>query len=170
MHAMRFVDILLVEFDREAGLTRQVLERLPGDRLDWQPHPRSRSLGQLALHLAELPRWGASVAAGAEFDLEQIPLAASAVPATVADLLTRFDGNSSEARRAVSSRTDAELLAPWTLRRAGDEVFTVPRLMAVRTVLLQHATHHRGQLTVYLRLLDVPLPPLYGPTADEGRW
>jgi uncharacterized damage-inducible protein DinB len=170
MSTMRFVDILLVEFDREAGLTRQVLERLQGDRLDWQPHPRSRTLGQLALHLAELPRWGASVAAGAEFDLEQMPATPSASPANVAGLLTLFEANSSEARRAVSTRTDAELLAPWTLRRAGDEVFTVPRLMAVRTVLLQHATHHRGQLTVYLRLLDVPLPPLYGPTADEGRW
>jgi uncharacterized damage-inducible protein DinB len=165
---MRFVDILLVEFDREARLTRQVLERLPGDRLDWQPHPRSRTLGQLALHLAELPRWGASVAAGAEFDLEQISIAPPMAPS--AALLTLYDANTSEARRAVSTRTDAELLAPWTLRRAGDEVFTVPRLMAVRTVLLQHATHHRGQLTVYLRLLDVPLPPLYGPTADEGRW
>jgi uncharacterized damage-inducible protein DinB len=167
---MRFVDILLVEFDREARLTRQVLERLPGDRLDWQPHPRSRTLGQLALHLAELPRWGASVAAGAEFDLEQISIAPPMAPSNVAALLTLYDANTSEARRAVSTRTDAELLAPWTLRRAGDEVFTVPRLMAVRTVLLQHATHHRGQLTVYLRLLDVPLPPLYGPTADEGRW
>ena len=170
MHAMRFVDILLVEFDREAGLTRHVLERLPGDRLDWQPHPRSRTLGQLALHLAELPRWGASVAAGAEFDLEHIPAAPAAPPSSVAALLTLFTTNASDARHAMSSRTDAELLAPWTLRRSGEEVFTVPRLMAIRTVLLQHATHHRGQLTVYLRLLDVPLPPLYGPTADEGRW
>jgi uncharacterized damage-inducible protein DinB len=167
---MRFVDILLVEFDREAGLTRHVLERLPGDRFDWQPHPRSRSLGQLAVHLAELPRWGASVAAGAEFDLDQIPAASAATATSVAALLSLFTANVSEARRAVSSRTDAELLAPWTLRRAGEEVFTVPRLMAIRTVLLQHATHHRGQLTVYLRLLDVPLPPLYGPTADEGKW
>jgi uncharacterized damage-inducible protein DinB len=167
---MRFVDILLVEFDRETGLTRQVLERLPGDRLDWQPHLRSRTLGQLALHLADLPRWGASVAAGAEFDLEQMPTTLAAAPPNVAALLTRFNTNASDARHAVASRTDAELLAPWTLRRGGDEVFTVPRLVAIRTVLLQHATHHRGQLTVYLRLLDVPLPPLYGPTADEGRW
>ena len=170
MHTMRFVDILLVEFDREAGLTRQVLERLPGDRFDWQPHPRSRTLGQLALHLAELPRWGALVAAGAEFDLEHIPTVPAVPPSSVAALLTLFSTNASDARRAVSGRTDAELLAPWTLRRAGEEVFTVPRLMAIRTVLLQHGTHHRGQLTVYLRLLDVPLPPLYGPTADEGRW
>ena len=167
---MRFVDILLVEFDREAGLTQQMLERLPGDRFDWQPHRRSRSLGQLALHLAELPRWGASVAAGAEFDLDQIPAVPTTTPSSVASLLALFTANASEARRAVSSRTDAELLAPWTLRRGGEEVFTVPRLMAIRTVLLQHATHHRGQLTVYLRLLDVPLPPLYGPSADEGRW
>jgi uncharacterized damage-inducible protein DinB len=170
MHTMRFVDILLVEFDREAGLTRQVLERLPGDRFDWQPHPRSRTLGQLGLHLAELPRWGALVAAGAEFDLEHIPTMPAVPPSSVAALLTLFSTNASDARRAVSGRTDAELLAPWTLRRAGEEVFTVPRLMAIRTVLLQHGTHHRGQLTVYLRLLDVPLPPLYGPTADEGRW
>jgi uncharacterized damage-inducible protein DinB len=167
---MRFVDVLLVEFDREAGLTRRLLERLPGDRFDWQPHPRSRTLGQLAGHLAELPRWGASVAAGAEFDLEQIPATPVTPPANVAALLTLFNANTGDARQAVSSRTDAELLAPWTLRRGAEEVFTVPRLIAIRTVLLQHATHHRGQLTVYLRLLEVPLPPLYGPTADEGRW
>ena len=85
----------------------------------------------------------------------------------VDELLALYDANVTLVRRAVASRTDAELLAPWTLRRGGTEIFTVPRLIALRTLLLQHATHHRGQLSVYLRLLDVPLPPLYGPTADE---
>ena len=166
---MRFVDILLVEFDREAGLTRRLLERTPADRFDWQPHPRSRTLGQLVTHLVELPRWAVALAAGAEFDLDQMP-AAREIRATIAGTLGAFDANITEARLAIASRTDAELLAPWTLRRAGEEVFTVPRLIAMRTVLLQHATHHRGQLSVYLRMLEVPLPPLYGPTADEGRW
>jgi uncharacterized damage-inducible protein DinB len=160
------VDILLAEFDRETALTRRLLARVPPDRLGWQPHARSRTLGGLAVHLAELPAWGATLVEQAEFDLE------SRTPAHRADgsleeLLALYDANVSLVRRAVASRTDAELLAPWTLRRGGKEIFTVPRLIALRTLPLQHATHHRGQLSVYLRLLDVPLPPLYGPTADE---
>jgi uncharacterized damage-inducible protein DinB len=166
---VRFIDILLAEFDREANLTYAVLGRIPGDRLDWQPHQRSRTIGQLAAHLADLPRWATAVIEGREFDLDAMPPSTES-PASLADVISRFDVNVGEARRALVARTDAELLAPWTLRRGGEEVFTVPRLIAVRTVLLQHATHHRGQLTVYLRLLDVPLPPLYGPSADEGRW
>jgi uncharacterized damage-inducible protein DinB len=166
---LRFVDVLLVEFDREADLTRRLLSRTPPDRLDWQPHQRSRTLGQLIAHLAALPTWATGIARGVEFDLDGMPRPEEIVR-SLSDVLAAFDANAGDARRAVASQTDAELMAPWTLRRAGQEVFTVPRLIAIRTILLQHATHHRGQLSVYLRLLDVPLPPLYGPTADEGRW
>jgi uncharacterized damage-inducible protein DinB len=118
------------------------------------------------VHLAELPTWGVVLIDQAEFDLDdRKPTDPSG--GSVDELLALYDANVRLARRAVASRTDAELLAPWTLRRGGVEIFTVPRLIALRTLLLQHATHHRGQLSVYLRLLDVPLPPLYGPTADE---
>ena len=163
---IRFVDVLLAEFDRETALTRRLLVRMPADRLDWQPHARSRTLGGLAMHLAELAAWGAVLVEQAEFDLES-RRPADRSSASLDELLSLYDANVTLVRRAVASKTDAELLAPWTLRRGGTEVFTVPRLIALRTLLLQHATHHRGQLSVYLRLLDVPLPPIYGPTADE---
>ncbi len=166
---MRLTDILLAEFDREAGLTRRVLARAPGDRLDFCPHPRSMTLGRLITHLAELPAWGAALVASDGFDLADRP-ANDRVEASLADVLAAFDRNISSARQAIVARTDAELLAPWTLKTGGRDVFTVPRLIALRMLLLEHSTHHRGQLTVYLRLLDVPLPPLYGPTADEGRY
>lgn len=164
---LRFADLLLMEFDRESGLTRRLLTRLPADRLEWRPHEKSMTLGRLATHLAELPAWGARLVERSEFDLAARPSVEHAESSAQA-IVTLFDGNTSDARKAIVARSDAELLAPWTLRRAGVEVFTVPRLVALRTLLLQHATHHRGQLSVYLRLLDVPLPPLYGPSADEG--
>ncbi len=164
---LRLAEILLAEFDRETALTRRLIERTPADCLDWRPHPKSMTLGRLVTHLAELAGWGASVLTSEGFDL--VGAAASdRAESTMADVLALFDTNVRAARRGLLDRTDGELLAPWTLKRDGQDVFTVPRLMAVRTVLFQHAAHHRGQLSVYLRLLDVPLPPLYGPTADEG--
>ena len=164
---MRLIELLLAEFDREAGLTRRVLARAPGDRLDFCPHPRSMTLGRLITHLAELPAWGAALLASDGFDLANRP-ANDRVEASLADALASFDRNVSAVRHAIVTRTDAELLAPWTLKTEGKDVFTVPRLIALRLLLLEHSTHHRGQLTVYLRLLDVPVPALYGPSADEG--
>jgi uncharacterized damage-inducible protein DinB len=166
---LKFGDLLLAEFDREAGLTRRVMSRVPADRLDWQPHPKSMTLGRLVTHLAELPAWGASVVASAEYDLANRSATALIDP-TIEAALARFDANVAIARQAIVARTDPELLAPWTLKSEGRELFTAPRLVALRTLLLEHSTHHRGQLTVYLRLLDVPLPALYGPSADEGRF
>jgi uncharacterized damage-inducible protein DinB len=163
---IRFVDVLLAEFDRESALTRRLLVRVPTDRLVWRPHDRSRTLGHLVTHLADLPAWGAALVERAEYDLDERALIDRS-ESSIEAVLSLFDANIGLARRAVSARTDAELLAPLTLRRGGKEIFTVPRLIALRTMLLQHATHHRGQLSVYLRLLDVPLPPMYGPTADE---
>jgi uncharacterized damage-inducible protein DinB len=166
---LRFADLLLAEYDREAALTRRLITRVPVDRLDWRPHDRSMTLGRLATHLAELAGWGASVLTADAFDLANRP-PVDRREASVQAVIDLFDANVRLARAALVGRTDGELLAPWTLRRDGQDVFTVPRLVAARTVLLQHAAHHRGQLSVYLRLLDVPLPPLYGPTADEGAY
>lgn len=166
---LRFTDILLAEFDREAGLTRRVIARAPADRFDWRPHPRSMTLGRLVTHLADLPGWAATLVASAAYDLADRP-AGERVESSLAAAVALFDANVAAVRREIVARTDAELLAPWTLRSDGRDVFTVPRLVALRTLLLEHSTHHRGQLTVYLRLLDVPVPPLYGPTADEGRF
>jgi uncharacterized damage-inducible protein DinB len=165
---LKFADVLLAEFDRGAGLTRRVLARVPPDRLEWRPHEKSMTLGRLVTHLAELPGWGASLVETREYDLSQRP------PTEQTDLTldaarARFEANVAAMRQAILSRTDPELLAPWTLKSEGRELFTAPRLVALRTLLLEHSAHHRGQLTVYLRLLDVPLPPLFGPSADEGR-
>lgn len=165
---LKFADVLLAEFDRESGLTRRVLARVPADRFDWRPHEKSMTLGRLVTHLAELPGWGASLVAATEYDLANRPPAGH-TDLTLEAALARFDTNVATVRQAILGRTDGELLAPWTLKSEGRELFTAPRLVALRTLLLEHSTHHRGQLTVYLRLLDVPLPPLYGPSADEGR-
>lgn len=165
---LKFADVLLAEFDREAGLTRRVIARAPADRFGWRPHEKSMTLGRLVTHLAELPGWAASLVATAEYDLANRPPSDETDP-TLEAALARFDANVAAVRQAIVARTDPELLAPWTLKSEGRELFTAPRLVALRTLLLEHSTHHRGQLTVYLRLLDVPLPPLYGPSADEGR-
>lgn len=165
---LTFADVLLAEFDRGAGLTRRVLARVPPGRLEWRPHEKSMTLGRLVTHLAELPGWGASLVETNEYDLSQRP-ATEQTDLTLDAARARFEANVAAMRQAILSRTDPELLAPWTLKSEGRELFTAPRLVALRTLLLEHSAHHRGQLTVYLRLLDVPLPPLFGPSADEGR-
>ena len=165
---LKFADVLLAEFDRETALTRRVLSRVPADRFDWRPHEKSMTLGRLVTHLAELPGWAAALIAATEYDLANRPTS-DQTDLSLDAALARFDTNVSAVRQAIVARTDPELLAPWTLKSEGRELFTAPRLIAVRTLLLEHSTHHRGQLTVYLRLLNVPLPPLYGPSADEGK-
>jgi len=157
---------LLAEFDHEIGATRRVLERVTDDRLAWAPHDRSRTAGALATHLSNLPTWTASVLEQASLDLTAAPPAL--VPfGSQADILQHFDLCAARARPLLD-RGDSVYASLWTLTRDGHEVFTVPRLIAFRSFVLNHIIHHRGQLTVYLRLLGIPLPPLYGPTADEG--
>lgn len=156
------------ELDREVGATRRVLTRVPADRLFWSPHPRSMTLGRLATHVASLPAWLPQMIESASFDLAQLPLTATTDPSLQA-ILARFEAGVAGARRALMASNDTQLAETWTLLKEGHVVLTVPRIVALRTEGLYHLTHHRGQLTVYLRLLDVPVPPIYGPTADEGR-
>ena len=163
---MAIKDGILAEYDHEMGTTRKLLERLPDDKLAWKPHLKSMSLGGLATHVSNLPNWGATILTDLSFDLADAPPNLEALTSR-ADILTAFDG-SSKRTRALLDKTDAELLAPWSLRRGGQEVFTLPRVAAFRTFVLYHVVHHRGQLSVYLRLNDVPIPAIYGPTADEG--
>lgn len=165
--SIRVQDLLLAELDREMGATRRVLGRVPDASLDWRPHPRSRSLGELATHLADLPGWAAVIATTTEFDLGDQPPSLVA-EASVGALLARHDANVARVRASLIGQSEAELAMPWKLTRGGRPVLTVPRAVAIRAQLFGHVAHHRGQLTVYLRLLDVPLPPVYGPTADEG--
>ena len=162
---MPLKDGLLVEFDHEIGTTRKLLERLPDDKLAWKPHDKSMSLGGLATHLSNLPNWGATILNGAGFDLADAPPNLDEKTSR-ADILAAFDAAAALARGSIA-KTDAELVAPWSLKRGGQQVFTMPRATAFRTFMLYHLVHHRGQLSVYLRLNDIPVPSIYGPTADE---
>jgi uncharacterized damage-inducible protein DinB len=163
---MAIKDGLLAEFDHEMASTRRLLERVPDDRLAWKPHAKSMSLGGLATHLSSLPHWGGTILNDASFDLAAAP-PPPPDKTSRAEILSAFDAAAKETR-ALLDRTDAELVAPWALKRGGYEMFTMPRAAAFRTFVLYHTVHHRGQLSVYLRLNDVPVPSIYGPSADEG--
>ncbi len=166
---MPLKDGLLAEFDHEMGATRRLLERVPEADFAWKPHDKSFSLGELAGHLASIPHWVDITLEGASFDVSGGPNAArAAVPASSAELLERFDANVRKARARIDEQTDPAFFAPWTLQHDGQELFTMPKNSVLRTFILNHVIHHRGQLTVYLRLRNVPLPAIYGPTADEG--
>ncbi len=163
---MAFTDALLPEFDREMGTTRKLLERLPEQHLGWKPHERSMSLGRLATHVAEIPQWGERALEQDEDDIcgPYTPREEKSRDA----ILAIFDGHVATARKVIASKSDAEFVAPWTLKRDGKTMFTMPKAVVVRQMVLNHLIHHRGQLSVYLRLHNVPLPSMYGPTADEG--
>ena len=160
---MGIIDPILREFDAEMPATRRLLERVPDAKLEWKPHAKSKSMKELAVHIAELPRWGLRIGQSSwAVGSEKAPPLSSA-----AEVLARFDENAAACRAAIAGKTDEELKERITVTRAGAEFFTLPKITVLRRVLLNHLIHHRGQLTVYLRLHDVPLPSVYGPTADE---
>jgi uncharacterized damage-inducible protein DinB len=166
---MAIKDGLLPEYDHEMATTRRLLERVPDADLGWKPHERSMALGELAGHIANLPNWGVTTIGTQVFDLASLGENARIVaPASTSDLLHRFDTSAAAARAAIAGCGDAEMLAPWTLKKDGQEMFTLPRIAALRSFVMNHIIHHRGQLSVYLRLRNVPLPSIYGPTADEA--
>jgi uncharacterized damage-inducible protein DinB len=164
---MTIAESLLPEFDREIGLTRRVLERVPDGVFDWKPHEKSMTMGRLAEHLAELPGWLKVAVLEAGIDMATGRPPGYASPSTRAAVLATFDKNAAEARSALTGRTDAEMMAPWTLEAQGKEVFTMPKAVVVRGFVMNHMIHHRGQMSVYLRLQNVPVPSIYGPSADE---
>ena len=163
---MAIKDALLAEYDHEMGTTRKLLERVPDAKLAWKPHEKSMTLGGLATHLSNLPRWGGTILNEASFDLADAPSNLEAM-ASRAEILRHFD-EASKQTRIWLDKSDAELMARWTLKRSGQEMFSMPRIAAFRSFVLSHSIHHRGQLSVYLRLNDVPVPAIYGPSADEG--
>jgi uncharacterized damage-inducible protein DinB len=163
---MAFTDALLPELDHEVALTRKVLERIPEDRFDWKPHAKSFSLGQLASHLATLPQWGSMTINMGELDLDVT--APQPALTSRAEILAKFDEQTGAFRSALTGRTDAELTAMWTLKQKGKTIFSMPKVSVLRSFVMNHLIHHRGQLSVYLRQLDVPLPSIYGPSADES--
>jgi uncharacterized damage-inducible protein DinB len=163
---MALVDALLPELDREMGVTRRMLVNVPMANGEWKPHARSRTLRELASHIANIPRMGVHILTLSELETgatyQRLPDCA-----TTEELLARFDEHTSTVRSALVGRIDAELTQPWTMKRDGKALFTMPKSSAWRSFFISHLVHHRGQLTVYLRLNDVPVPPAYGPTADE---
>jgi uncharacterized damage-inducible protein DinB len=163
---MALKDTLLSEFDHEMGTTRRLLDRLPDAQFGWKPHEKSMTLGGLATHLSNLPTWGTTILNDASYDLAAGPPNLTAA-ASRAEILANFDAAVARTRAALD-KTDAELHAQWKLTRGDQEMFSLPRTAAFRTFVLYHVVHHRGQMSVYLRLLGVPVPSIYGPSADEG--
>jgi uncharacterized damage-inducible protein DinB len=162
-------DLFMAELEREAGPTRRVLERVPEGRDDWKPHEKSMPLGYLATLVARLPTWATMTIKQDELDLNP-PGGSGYTPPAVhsrAELLAAFDTGVTEAREALASTTDDYLLTPWRLLVAGKVVLEQPRHVVLRDSVFNHLAHHRGQLTVYLRLLGAPVPAIYGPSADE---
>jgi uncharacterized damage-inducible protein DinB len=163
---MKIIDGLLAELEQEAAATRRVLERIPQEHLSWRPHPKSMSLGQLALHVATVP---GNVAEFAAPDIVPAPPAfVQPEAATAAELVPTLAASITKAKSALGSYDDAKMGATWRLQNNGREVMAMPRVAFVRAIMLNHWYHHRGQLLVYLRLLNVPVPSVYGPTADEN--
>jgi uncharacterized damage-inducible protein DinB len=163
---MKMIDGLLAELDQEAATTRRVLERIPQAHLTWKPHPKSMSLGQLALHVAMVPGNVAEIAA---MDIVPTPPTFQhPEAATASELLPSLTESVAKAKRALGGFDDAQMGATWRLQRDGKDIMAMPRIAFVRAIMLNHWYHHRGQLLVYLRLLNQPVPSVYGPTADEN--
>ncbi len=160
---------VLPEYDHEMSVTRTVLSRVPGERATWRPHAKSYSLGDLSSHIANLPTWITPTLSETELDLNP-PGGTGWVSPTFQStdaLLATFDANIAAGRTAIAGTADEAFGVPWSLKSGGHVIFTMPRVVVLRSFVLNHLIHHRGQLAVYLRLLDVPVPQIYGPTADE---
>jgi uncharacterized damage-inducible protein DinB len=165
---MPLADALLPEFDHEAGVTRRLLERLPDARFAWTPHQKSMPLGRLATHVAEVLTWLPETVNQTELNWDSTKPYAPKACETRADVLTFFDASRDAARKALAGASDAELMQPWSFKKDGQVVFSMPRIGVIRSMVMNHLIHHRAQLGVYLRLQDIPLPAMYGPSADEG--
>lgn len=167
---MAISQALLPEFDHEMANTRKTLERVPEDKFGWKPHEKSMTLGRLASHLAEIPGWTGHALNQDSLDVNP-PGGQQEQAANVAsrkELLALFDKNVASARAAIAGAGDEVFGKPWTLLNGGKEVFTLPRAAVLRSFIMSHSIHHRAQLGVYLRLNNLPVPSIYGPSADES--
>ena len=163
---MSISQTLLPEFNQEMANTRRALERITPDKFGWKPHEKSMTLGRLASHLAELPGWVKTTMTTDQLDFaagDYKPFTAE----TTEQLLELFDKNVSEARAAIESASDEDFFKPWALRNGDHQIFKMPKAGVVRSFTLSHIIHHRGQLSVYMRLTGIPVPSIYGPSADE---
>ncbi|HWZ33933.1 MAG TPA: DinB family protein [Bryobacteraceae bacterium] len=165
---MNLSQMLLPEFDQEMANTRKTLERVPAGKTDWKPHEKSMTLGRLAGHVAELPGWAVETLKRDE--LEVMPPGQPPQPfvsGSAQELLAMFDKKTAEARAALEQASNDDMMKPWTLKVRGNVAFTLPKAAVLRGFVMNHLIHHRAQLGVYLRLNDIPVPALYGPSADE---
>jgi uncharacterized damage-inducible protein DinB len=166
---MALRDFLLPEYDAEMANTRKCLERLPDDKFGYKPHAKSWPMGSLASHLARVPSWVHYTLAKSELDLAAPQAPEQNTPLTSrAALLATFDQHVAEGRAAIAAASDEVMAQPWSLKMGGQVFFTLPKAAVLRTYVFSHLVHHRAQLTIYMRLNDIPVPGMYGPSADEG--
>jgi uncharacterized damage-inducible protein DinB len=161
---------LLPEFDNEMANTRKTLERVPDGKSDWKPHEKSMAMGGLATHLSNIPTWAVYTIDQDSLDLAPggKPLPPAEMAKSQAELLATFDANAAKARAAIAGASDADLFKPWSLMSNGNTILTLPKIAVLRNFVMNHLIHHRAQLGVYLRLNDIPVPSIYGPSADEN--
>jgi uncharacterized damage-inducible protein DinB len=166
---MKISESLLPEFDQEMANTRKVLERVPAAKFSWKPHPKSSEFGALAAHIANMPDWAGLTMQNDSFDYAPPGAPPYETPkfSSTEQLLAAFDKSVAQARTALAAADDNTFLAPWTLMAGGKPMMTMPRVAVIRSFVMNHTVHHRAQLGVYLRLNDIPVPALYGPSADE---
>ena len=164
---MRMLEPMIGEIQHEAATTKRVLERVPADKLSWKPHSKSMSLGQLALHVASIPGTISRIAQRDAFDTSEANFNPPP-PKDTKEILATLDASMKTAEQYLGSVTESAALGTWHMTSKGKEVFAIPRVALLRTIMLNHWYHHRGQLSVYLRMLDVPVPSIYGPSADEN--
>jgi uncharacterized damage-inducible protein DinB len=162
---MAIVDSILMEIEQESKVTQRVLDRVPGDKLAWKPHSKSYSLGQLAMHLAAGQGRLAEIISK---DTHEIGNITQTQPESKKEILEAFSQGTATALGTLKKLNDSQLMATWTLTKGGKVLLSAPRIGVIRSILMNHFYHHRGQLSVYLRLLDVPIPSIYGPSADEN--
>ena len=167
---MAISEALLPEFDQEMANTRKTLERVPDGKFDWKPHEKSGTMGWLAGHVATIPSWAIETIEKDGFDMAPggVPMTPPPPPKTRKELLEMFDRDLPKARKALAGASDAHLLKQWSFMNNGQVMFAMPRIACLRTWVMNHIIHHRAQLGVYLRLNNIPVPAIYGPSADEG--
>jgi uncharacterized damage-inducible protein DinB len=167
---MSIAQSLLPEFDQEMASTRKVLERVPSEKWNWKPHEKSGTLGWLSSHVATIPGWYTMTLQTENLDYAPVDGPQYEPPKieNTQQLLATFDKESGEARSALDKASDSDFNVSWTLLAGGKEIFTMPRIACLRGMVMNHMIHHRAQLTVYLRMLNIPVPGLYGPSADES--
>lgn len=167
---MAIAHSLLPEFDMEMANTRKTLERVPDEKFEFKPHPKSGSMGWLAGHLANLPLWAVMTLKDDTLDIAP----AGGPPFKLPEIKNRkqalevFDQNVADAKKGIATATDEQLMRPWSLLKTGQTIMTMPKIAVLRSFVLNHIIHHRAQMGVYLRLNDIPVPSIYGPSADEG--